>query len=83
MGENIMHLPLLPKLVQRPNHRPAGGLLMPLDWKTELAQKGFDVADDTITDGNCGIHAFATSLLDVAQREKLFQTHHNSNKFGN
>ena len=71
MGETIMHPPLLPMMMQRPNHRPAGGLLMPHDCKIDLAGKGFEVADETTTDGNCGIHAFALGLLDAAKRDKI------------
>ena len=44
---------------------------MPDDCKIGLAAKGFEVADETITDGNCGIHAFVIGLLDEAQRDKI------------
>ena len=68
--EEAMHPPLLPMVASRPNSRPTSGLLMPAEWRRELAQEGFDVCDETITDGNCGIHAFAIALLDAAEGDK-------------
>ena len=44
---------------------------MPDDCKIGLVAKGFEVADETITDGNCGIHAFVIGLLDESQRDKV------------
>ena len=66
-----MYLPLLPMMVHRSTRRPTGGLLMPIEWRTELAQQGFDVIDDTVTDGNCGIHAFVIALIDAAAIDKI------------
>ena len=66
-----MHLPLVPMMLERPKHPPAsGGLLMPDDVKMDLFAKGFEAADETTTDGNCGIHAFAIGLFDAAKRDK-------------
>ena len=69
--EETMYLPLLPMMVHRSTRRPTGGLLMPIEWRTELAQQGFDVIDDTVTDGNCGIHAFVIALIDAAAIDKI------------
>ena len=60
----LMHL--LPMMVERPNLRPTTGLMMPAAWRLELYQEGLDAVDETVTDGNCGIHAFAIGLIDAA-----------------
>ena len=73
MGDT-MHLSLLPMMVHRPNLRPASGLLMPLDWRSDFSQMGLEVVDETVTDGKCGIHAFATGLLDVAKRDNVLSS---------
>ena len=49
---------------------------MPLDFNVELIQEGFEVAHDTVTDGNCGIDAFASGLLDVGRRDKILSSTH-------
>ena len=73
MGDT-MHLSLLPMMVHRPNLRPASGLLMSLDWGSDLSQMRLEVVDETVADGNCGIHAFATVLIDVAQRDRFLSS---------
>ena len=66
-----MHLHLLPMMVQRPNCRPTSGMLMPVEWRRELPREGFEVNEETVTDGNCGIHAFAIALIDAAESDRV------------
>ena len=61
---------LLPMMVHRPHGRPTSGLLMPAEWRRELAREGFEVNDETVTDGSCGIHAFAIALIDAAESDE-------------
>ena len=68
----LMHL--LPMMVERPNLRPTTGLMMPAAWRLELYQEGLDAVDETVTDGNCGIHAFAIGLIDAAGSNKMLAT---------
>ena len=69
--EGTMRLHLLPMMVHRLYRRPRRGLLMPAEWRLELAQEGFEVIDETIADRNCGIHAFAIALIDATESEKI------------
>ena len=71
MSVDTMFVPLLQTMVHRSNHRPASGLVMPPDFTDGLAQKGFDVAEGTVPEGNCGIHGFIIGLLEAAQRGKV------------
>ena len=47
----------------------------------ELAANGLELALDTLTDGNCGLHGFAISLLDGGKRYAALSNTHAFKKF--
>ena len=48
--------------------RPTSGITVPVALSRSLAINGNAVCDDTVADGNCGVHAFGLSLHAEAQR---------------
>ena len=62
---------LVPLLIEHANKRcgaPAPIVSAPPQLVVWLAQNGLILRDDTLSDGNCGIHAFLLSLVDFADR---------------
>ena len=71
-------LPLLPQYMERACEGiPLAGMAIP-DGLAQILRANGLIWTDTVTDGNCGLHAFGQSLLDVAKRNKQLYT---SNKF--
>ena len=59
---------------QKPRYQPAG--TCPPELVSALGANDLEVANNTVTDGNCGLHAFALSLLDVGKRTHGIRTTH-------
>ena len=63
-------LPLLLTYTARPRQlQPCDSAVhCPPCLVAELAANGMELADDTLTDSNCGLHGFAIALLDGGKR---------------
>ena len=71
-------LPLLPQYMERACVGiPVVGIAIPAELAQTLIANGL-THHATVTDGNCGVHAFGQALLDVAKRNR---TLYNTNKF--
>ena len=66
-------LPLLPQYAERKRtSMPSTGMRMPVNLVRELATNNLD-ASETITDGNCGVHAFGLSLARAAAKNQAWR----------
>ena len=76
-------LPLLLTYSARPRQlQPCGSAVhCPPRLVAELAANGLELALDTLTDGNCGLHGFAISLLDGGKRYAALSNTHAFKKF--
>ena len=61
---------LVPLLISYDNRRCRGpsSVDVPPELALWIAQNGLMLREDTLADGNCGIHAFCLSLIDFADR---------------
>lgn len=54
---------------------PARGIACPDDLLLQLAANRLQVCEATVTDGNCGLHAFALGICQLAQRYAGVRSH--------
>ena len=54
---------------------PSSGIEVPAAQHTEIELQNLELIDETVTDGNCGVHAFALALLEAGQHHQpLYKT---------
>ena len=65
------------KYLDAPRQRlPSEGLRCPPELVAQLGANSLCLALDTVTDGNCGIHAFLISLEEAAKRYSVIKRSH-------
>ena len=60
--------PLLLQYASRPRSHPRPLIRVPSNLATELAQNGLGVVEETLVDGNCGLHAFGIGVLQAGKK---------------
>lgn len=69
-------IPLLLRYVVRSRAKaPAEGIACPDNLLLQLAANSLHVFEATVTDGNCGLHAFAIGIWQLAQRYAGVRNH--------
>ena len=63
-----MSVPLLSRYVDRRIQLPGDGITCPSMLVQELKANHMEVDTNTVTDGQCGLHAFLISLHDARHR---------------
>ena len=54
--------------------RPSPGVAVPAELARALAINGKAACEETVTDGGCGLHAFALSMHEEAQRNHALRS---------
>ena len=74
MGPLLLMAFLLARYWARPRHTCAGpAIWCPEDLVRDLAHNSLEVSD-TVTNGNCGVHAFGLSLADAGKHNKILSS---------
>ena len=72
MTDNVIRAPLLPRYRIIPRcATPSAGIRLPEALRAEIKLQGLEVIEETVTDGNCGLHAFGLGLLEAGAHTRL------------